>query len=625
MSATRDSIAAKGRPSRRLAAVRGVSDEREYLYELIQTIGAGPDLEAILRGVVQLVTEATTCHACFVYFLADGILELRAASGMYADLEGKVRIPLGEGLTGWVVQTRRSAFIKEGALKDPRVRRAYFPELGDEVYESLVSVPIFARSGDPIGAITLHAEAPHEFGRPDLDFLEHTASLVAGAIENARLYEEATERVELLTDLSSLSRDITSAQSADEVAAVVAEGLRRLLRADRCDLYLLEPDERLTPRAASPPREGAQALDTRTLWSDIVTLEPARATTDEARRLADLVWGREVEGRPLFAPIVAGPERIGLIAILASETVPDAGPVLGSVAAQTAVALKQHQVIERLRERNLLKDLFQALTRRDSPPEHVSDLASRLGCDIGAPHLVLRIVPWTPPSPGSGRARASHRAKPLLPWTELAGQFEGKLAARFPGILIDHVERSLRAMIPCGPSDDDALTALRKMDWGGGSVPGASVGVSNPCSGARAFARGFEEAESAAEVGALLRGMPGLTAYEDLGPYRYVLDSQEKERDRLQQRLERLLEYDARRGAGLLDTLEGYLDHRGNVARTSRALYIHSNTLRQRLERIERLSGIDLEREDWLSLAVATKVAKLRRMRSAAGKGGADG
>jgi DNA-binding PucR family transcriptional regulator len=104
-------------------------------------------------------------------------------------------------------------------------------------------------------------------------------------------------------------------------------------------------------------------------------------------------------------------------------------------------------------------------------------------------------------------------------------------------------------------------------------------------------------------------------------------------RDRTQQQLERLVEYDARRGTQLLDTLEGYLENRGNVVKTSRALFIHANTLRQRLGRAERVSGIDLERDDWISLAVATKVVKLRRMRETAragakegeGKGGSDG
>ena len=73
----------------------------------------------------------------------------------------------GEGLAGWVVKTRRSAFIKEQALKDPRVK--YFPEFEEERFQSLVSVPVFDRDGGVMGVISLHAEAPHEFVRADLD------------------------------------------------------------------------------------------------------------------------------------------------------------------------------------------------------------------------------------------------------------------------------------------------------------------------------------------------------------------------------------------------------------------------------------------------------------------------
>ena len=127
-------------------------------------------------------------------------------------------------------------------------------------------------------------------------------------------------------------------------------------------------------------------------------------------------------------------------------------------------------------------------------------------------------------------------------------------------------------------------------------------------------------------MGGLLRGTGAVSSYEDLGPYRYVLAQEGRIRDAAQDRIEELRTYDARRGTELLDTLDSYLDHRGNVVATSRALFIHANTLRQRLERIQRVAGIDLEREDWLSLSVATKVVKLRRIRTAnAPEGGRDG
>jgi GAF domain-containing protein len=621
MSATNRSLGAKGKAaSGPLAAVRRVKDERSYLYELIQTIGAGPDLEAILRGVVRLVTEATACHACFIYFVREEELELRAASSMYEHLEGTVRIPPGEGLTGWVAKTRRAAHLKEGALEDTRVRRAYFPELGDEVYQSLVSVPIFARAGDVIGVITLHAEAPHEFARTDLDFLEHTASLISGAVENARLYEDATARVELLSDLSTLSQRIASAGNQEEVFAAVVPGVRDLLAADRVEIHLLDGNGRLCLAAARPERPAPAPIDTHSLWLGAVEAQTSPSGIDDFRRLGAALWGGSVAGTPLVVPLVAGEEALGLLAALVSGPIGHAETTLAGVAAHTSVALKQHQVIERLREQNLLKDFFRALASADSSSSELADLAGRLGCDLDGLHVVLHVVPWTSPS---GEARPGSRRPPpaSVSWPDRAGQITARLATRFPGFLFDDLERSIRALVPLHEAPpDEVLISLRQMDWGDRAVKGVSVGVSDACRGASSFARGFDEAISAAEVGALIRGTPGVTGFEELGPYKYVLDREHDARDRVQQRLELLVDYDRRRGARLLDTLEGYLDRRGNIAGTSRALYIHPNTLRQRLDRIERESGIDLAHDDWLSLAVATKVVKLRRMRQAAGQ-----
>ncbi|MBI3647237.1 MAG: helix-turn-helix domain-containing protein [Actinobacteria bacterium] len=506
------------------------------------------------------------------------------------------------------------------------MRRASFPELGDEVYQSLVSVPIFARAGDVIGVITLHADAPHEFARTDLDFLEHTAALISGAVENARLYEDATARVALLSNLSQLSQRIASAGSQDDVLRVVAASLLELLRADRAEIHLLDPDGRLRLAVARPERSSPEPLDTRSLWLDALEA-PSKARSEKSRRLAAALWGEPFEGIPIVLPLVAGGERLGLVGVTIPGRAGEAETALAAVAAHTAVALKQHQVIEHLREKNLLKDFFQMLARGDAEREAVGALAARLACDLSSPHLVLHIVPWK--ATGSrAKPKPGLKPKPRLSWPDRAGQVEARLVARFPNVLVDNLERSIRAIVPIGEADaEEILRSVLDMDWGDPvSGDGLSVGASAACSGPRSFARGFQEAESAAEVGALIRGAPGVTAYEDLGPYRYVLQTEDDLRDRSQQRLELLVEYDRKRGTQLLDTLEGYLDHRGNVVATSRALFIHPNTLRQRLDRIERESGIDLEREDWLSLAVAAKVVKLRRMRkTAVGEGGKDG
>src|SRR5438067_8509548 len=86
--------------------------EPRYLYQVINTVSSTLDLDRVLRGVVDLVTEAIDCHACFLYFVdpADGSLILRAVSDPYGALVDRLRFEPGEGLAGWVAERDQPVF-----------------------------------------------------------------------------------------------------------------------------------------------------------------------------------------------------------------------------------------------------------------------------------------------------------------------------------------------------------------------------------------------------------------------------------------------------------------------------------------------------------------------------------
>ena len=135
--------------------------ENETLYAVIKTVSSSLDLDRVLGGIVEIATDATGCHACFVYFLDGDRLVLRAASPLYSDFVGEVEFGVDEGLAGWVARTKTPEFIRENAMADPRMK--YVPELEEERFQSMVAVPILAKSGDVIGVIVLHTAAPREF------------------------------------------------------------------------------------------------------------------------------------------------------------------------------------------------------------------------------------------------------------------------------------------------------------------------------------------------------------------------------------------------------------------------------------------------------------------------------
>ncbi len=165
---------------------------------MIDTISAGLDLDRILQGVANLVTETTATDVCFVHLIdEDGrALRLRGATPPFDQLVGKIELAVGEGVSGWVADHGEPAVIIGDKNSDPRYR--YIPALRGEDYTSMISVPVVTPLGHLVGVLNVHTRLRRDFTTSDVDLLRSVAGLVAGAIENARLHQRLAEREEAL-------------------------------------------------------------------------------------------------------------------------------------------------------------------------------------------------------------------------------------------------------------------------------------------------------------------------------------------------------------------------------------------------------------------------------------------
>src|SRR3954469_18177016 len=402
---------------------------RDTLYAVIKALGSSPDLDEVLAGIVDVLGDATGCHACFVYLRDGDQLRIRAASRVYAHVVGRVEFGVDEGLTGWVARNNRPAFIRENALADPRMK--YVPELEEEHFQSMVAVPVPARAGGVLGVLVLHTAAPREFDEGVLTFLVHVSTLVAGAIENARLYEEASRRgdaptglsrLDALTGLSRLSREIAAVRGREDLYRVACRGLREMLGCERCQLHLREAGGRLELACSDPPGEAA------------------------VRGMATVT-------------LSAGDEDLGALGV-----VPKGGRALGeeseflmdAVAGQLALALKKAELIERLTAENLVRDFFEALAggsaevaaargrRAGRGPRRREVAAARAraaGCDLDRAHVLIV-------TEALGEASA--------PWPEQAERVETALRRISPGTFCDSGRERLRAVLPLAPGEESA-------------------------------------------------------------------------------------------------------------------------------------------------------------------------
>jgi purine catabolism regulator len=86
-------------------------------------------------------------------------------------------------------------------------------------------------------------------------------------------------------------------------------------------------------------------------------------------------------------------------------------------------------------------------------------------------------------------------------------------------------------------------------------------------------------------------------------------------KDFCQQTLGSLLEYDQRQNADLIKTLEAFFNCHGNLSQTAEQLIVHRNTLLYRMNRINEIAGIDLDRpETRLALHLALTIRRLLSM-----------
>jgi len=627
------------------AALEARTQENMLLNEVISTVGSTLKLDEVLGHLVDIVVRAIPCHAAFFYLYDKDKerLTLESTNHQYKKLVGKIEMALGEGITGWVGMHLQPVILKEGALNDPRFR--YFPELEEEKFQSTMTVPILSKDRHLVGVITLHTAAPYEFLEQQQTFLINTAALVAGAIENAQLYENTQHKLNVLTTLSVMSQTISSGLYLDEMLRSLATLTLQIIEADLCVIMLMDQAKgRLIVRASSPNLNdralSLQPIDIdRNVWEQLRELnirgQPTELSTNTLERLNPL---KDSQFKTLLsAPLVSGTEHLGLINCYFSKTrrnTSENQTLLSTIANQIALAIKNSHLADMLAQKNLVKGFFDDLTYGEYDSEDsLRQRANFIGCDLTKPHTIaiIEVSHLDESNNGEHERTGTNSSNRLTADTfhseedrhaihkRISGQIRRRIQDNYPGSIVYERENLLSCII-CLSKDP---TAARLKTWLGDlsrqlrTEHGIrlSIGIGNQCQSINDYRRGFAEASEALQMGQSLNHDGSVTHFNDLGVYRYLykIARMDDLRDMYQDQVAHIATYDRRKGTDLLDTLETYLECAGNLTKTSERLFVHRNTLIQRLERLQSLCDIDIQdRSNWLTLQVAIKVFKLR-------------
>ncbi|MDG4663982.1 GAF domain-containing sensor histidine kinase [Mycobacterium sp. 236(2023)] len=168
--------------------------ELALLRELIQAASSGPGVEPLAAAAARMITAATDSDVCFVHVLDDTerSLTLAGATPPFDAEVGKIRLPLGQGISGWVASHHEPVVIRKDKESDPRYLP--FSSLRGRDFTSMVSVPMETDPGGLVGVLNVHTVAEREFGARDVEILLVIGRLIAGAMHQARMHRQLVAR-----------------------------------------------------------------------------------------------------------------------------------------------------------------------------------------------------------------------------------------------------------------------------------------------------------------------------------------------------------------------------------------------------------------------------------------------
>ena len=550
------------------------------------------DSDAVLARLVQRAHEMVGGDVTYLseFDPASRELRVRETSGSVSAAFQRLRVPAGAGLASVIVETRAAQWVTRYAdYASDRHERGIDDAVSAEGLVSILGVPMLT-DDEVLGVLFVADREEHEFTPEEIALLSALADHASIVLQTARTLrelrsseDEARQTLERLTGHLT-ERDRANTVHQELVHAVLAGGgfspvAETLATALARTVAIVDAGGRLIAAAGLPLPE-----------SMIEVPDAAGSAIEESRASGHCVTVEGVPGLHAVVALTAGPQFFGTMLLgdgdfelgaVDRRTVERAAQVGALLSLQQeAVAGAEHRT-----QSELVADLLDAVPERRADVER---RVRRLGIDLERlDSLVLFVVP------GEHRAAAARVLAPSLDQRALVGEYRGFVVACYDGETLAPDVDHLRARI--SRAVQRPVLAV---------VPPRSSGALPAAAG--------HAMRTARLLSAL--GTDDRTALtDDYLPYSAVLDADERTLAAfLDQTIGAVRRYDEARGTDLLGTLRAFVRNNASPTRTARALNFHTNTILQRLERLDAVLGAGWRDDERLfRIGMATRLDEL--------------
>jgi len=181
------------------------AEELAILNQLAQSLSSQLNINQIVDTIYKGINQLIDARNFYVGFYDPSTNEIIFPKNILeSDLDRNIeRVPLGEGITSYMIQTGESILINDGT--DAWIEQKGIARVGTPA-KSFLGVP-FSRGGQALGAMAVQSyDEYNAYDQHDLQLMTAFAGQVAVALENARLFDEVTSSRSQLSEALQIAR-----------------------------------------------------------------------------------------------------------------------------------------------------------------------------------------------------------------------------------------------------------------------------------------------------------------------------------------------------------------------------------------------------------------------------------
>lgn len=409
--------------------------------------------------------------------------------------------------------------------------------------------------------------------------------------------------IQLYRQLSAMSREGKGLAAMTEVMSKLTGNI------------VAVQDKRLEIQAVSWPSNTSvdrdaliEALQQRDALPPVLRNRKAAAKARQSywQQLLPVTTGSPPMGR-LLSPIISGDRARGYLSVIGPAGELD---MLDSLtvehgAAACALEMAKAKAVSEAKK-SLRGDFLEGLLAGTSPEKEIGRLEGRLDHNTTEPHAVM-VIDWMGATTPSLR-----RLETSVHW----------VLSNHPRPALVHVYGNQHLVIFQALKNTEDMESAHQLgrrlrEQIETEFPESTIiaGISGPAKTLSDWPTAYNQALQAMQLGERLKLTNQFVEFNSLGIYRllYELEDQPKVRRFTDEIMRPLAEYDGQNRGSLVKTVEAYFTHHGNISQTAESLFVHRNTLLYRMERIQELTGLQLDQANMrLALHLSLKLWQLR-------------